>query len=464
MSLVTMKKYALFGKVLNFYRLKIYKGDTMIKNKLIRRFIKTVNLIIALIIFNNLANASNSIIFDYASFKTKDSTTTYVEIYYQFANSDLQFIKNDSNYVANVEISAVLYDITGNFVTEISVDQEIFEINYNLTTSTSERNYVIFNLYLKSGRYRLHLLLTDNNTNITTELKENIKVRSFNSNQLALSDIQIATLIEPSAQKSNFTKNGRKIISNPSRIFNSDFLYAEFYFEVYNLSVKAENQSNSFTFSYFVEDENNKIVTDFTKVIDKPGTASAINFPVSINNLHAGKYQVIIEIIDNDTKTKAINNTTFNIIRSPFDLEFADYDKVLDILKAIADRTEITKLKNVSQRNRQQAINEFWKSKDPTPDTPENEFMIEFYNRIAYANTAFPAPGIEGWRTDRGKIFIRYGLPDQISCPFTNYDWERYETWEYYRRNLKFVFIDRYGFGEYPSHWKGGNVILIDVD
>jgi len=62
---------------------------------------------------------------------------------------------------------------------------------------------------------------------------------------------------------------------------------------------------------------------------------------------------------------------------------------------------------------RDQFIETFWQRRDPTPDTIENEFKEEHYRRIAYANEKFQA-GKQGWRTDRGRIYIVFGPPDQI--------------------------------------------------
>ncbi len=58
-------------------------------------------------------------------------------------------------------------------------------------------------------------------------------------------------------------------------------------------------------------------------------------------------------------------------------------------------------------------IEQFWLRRDPTPDTAENEFKEEHYRRIAYANERF-ASGIPGWKSDRGRIYITYGPPDEI--------------------------------------------------
>jgi GWxTD domain-containing protein len=66
-----------------------------------------------------------------------------------------------------------------------------------------------------------------------------------------------------------------------------------------------------------------------------------------------------------------------------------------------------------SDAERLQFIEKFWLRRDPTPDTKENEFKEEHYRRIAYANEHF-ASSVQGWQTDRGRIYIVYGPPDEI--------------------------------------------------
>ncbi len=65
-----------------------------------------------------------------------------------------------------------------------------------------------------------------------------------------------------------------------------------------------------------------------------------------------------------------------------------------------------------TDEEREQFIEQFWLRRDPTPDTMENEFREEHYRRIAYANERF-ASGIPGWKTDRGRIYITFGPPDE---------------------------------------------------
>jgi GWxTD domain-containing protein len=84
-----------------------------------------------------------------------------------------------------------------------------------------------------------------------------------------------------------------------------------------------------------------------------------------------------------------------------------------DVRWIITDE-EVSAFKKLSNNTERDAfIEEFWRKRDPTPDTEENEYKEEHYRRIAYSNEHFAA-GIPGWKTDRGRIWIMYGKPDTI--------------------------------------------------
>lgn len=77
------------------------------------------------------------------------------------------------------------------------------------------------------------------------------------------------------------------------------------------------------------------------------------------------------------------------------------------------ERAEFEKLTN--ETDREQFVEQFWKRRDPTPDTVQNEFKEEHYRRIAFANAHFQASA-PGWKMDRGRIYIVYGPPDEIDA------------------------------------------------
>lgn len=119
-----------------------------------------------------------------------------------------------------------------------------------------------------------------------------------------------------------------------------------------------------------------------------------------------------------------------------------------------------------TDEERENFIENFWRRRDPNPDTEENEFREEYYERIAYANEHY-ASGIPGWKTDRGRIYIAWGKPDSVESHPTGGSYDRpsyegggstttypYETW-FYRHldgvgdGIEIEFVDPTGTGEY---------------
>ncbi len=104
-------------------------------------------------------------------------------------------------------------------------------------------------------------------------------------------------------------------------------------------------------------------------------------------------------------------------------------------------------------KDREAFIKEFWDKRDPIPETPENEIKEEFERRIAMANRWFKEnrPPGRGWDTQRGRILLQLGEPDnRYQTDMTNSaNIKGYERWIYYYYQLELIFIDSSGFGEY---------------
>ena len=84
-----------------------------------------------------------------------------------------------------------------------------------------------------------------------------------------------------------------------------------------------------------------------------------------------------------------------------------------DVVYIITDEEKASFKRLTTDDERYQFIESFWLRRDPSPDTIENETRDEHYRRIAYSNERF-ASGKPGWKTDRGRIYITWGPPDQI--------------------------------------------------
>lgn len=137
-----------------------------------------------------------------------------------------------------------------------------------------------------------------------------------------------------------------------------------------------------------------------------------------------------------------------------------------DVAYIITDQEKRAFRALATDEERENFIEQFWRRRDPDPDTEENEFREQYYERIAYANERFTS-GIPGWRTDRGRIYIAWGKPDSIeSYPaggsYNRPSWEGggstttypFEVW-FYRHlegigdGLEIEFVDPTGTGEY---------------
>ena len=95
-----------------------------------------------------------------------------------------------------------------------------------------------------------------------------------------------------------------------------------------------------------------------------------------------------------------------------------------DVSYIITDEEKSAFRQLSNDEERDQFIEAFWQRRDPTPDTEENEFKEEHYRRMAYANDHFAA-GIPGWKSDRGRMYIMYGAPDEIESHPSGGTYER---------------------------------------
>lgn len=137
-----------------------------------------------------------------------------------------------------------------------------------------------------------------------------------------------------------------------------------------------------------------------------------------------------------------------------------------DVVYIITDQERADFAKLTTDEQRDKFIEDFWERRNPIPGSEQNAFKEEHYRRFAYANERFAAR-IPGWKTDRGRIYIRYGVPDQIVRHFSAagsnrasdlvgvgpipYDWElwHYRYIEGVGKDVTFKFVDTCGCGQF---------------
>src|SRR5690242_5740671 len=137
-----------------------------------------------------------------------------------------------------------------------------------------------------------------------------------------------------------------------------------------------------------------------------------------------------------------------------------------DVVYIISPEERNAFLQLDTNEEREQFIEQFWLRRSSNPDLPDNDFKEEHYRRIAYANEHY-ASGIPGWKTDRGRMYIMWGPPDEIESHPTGGTYDRpmeegggststypWETWRWrylegIGENIILEFVDPSGSGEY---------------
>jgi len=135
----------------------------------------------------------------------------------------------------------------------------------------------------------------------------------------------------------------------------------------------------------------------------------------------------------------------------------AQLDTLYRPLVYIMEGNERGIYEGLSGEGKRNYLRQFWERRDPAPHTPGNEFQEQFYRLIALANRDYREGGaaeVPGWRTDRGRIFVRYGSPDEVLRRPQSGSTKPYEVWKFTRGRLrKFVFYDETGLGNYALLW-----------
>ena len=120
---------------------------------------------------------------------------------------------------------------------------------------------------------------------------------------------------------------------------------------------------------------------------------------------------VLPPILAKPQKAKTAPDEKPRTVKKELKRAYVDWIKDVDLILTEDDRLAWNKLKTDDERD--QFIQIFWRQRDPDPDTEDNEFKEQFYERVAYANEHFSS-GKPGRLSDRGRIYIKFGKPDDI--------------------------------------------------
>jgi GWxTD domain-containing protein len=380
---------------------------------------------------------------DFAAFREDVGEKFRVEVYYKILTKGLTFVKEGDKYKAAYEVQVFASNKINKERSGTSVDEHYTVDSYEETRSPSDFLINQVNLSLYSGRYKLRVRLVDQNSGSTLDDEKDLNIPSRSKDKIVFSDIEFIRQISDSTADSRLNRKGREIIPSVSRSYGDTDPILRFYFEIYGGPPTPPTYLLRSTIEHRAKDFRHQ---DTVTVVLGPTVYSAYD-SVNIEGFPSGDYFLILELLEQN-QVKAKLDRTFQIDWSFFNLLKNDYAKAIDQLKYVASSDEMKKLRQVPVDKRMQAWLEFWKSKDPTPNTQENELKDEYYRRLKYVNQNFTLPTREGWETDMGMVYMIYGPPDDVERHPFERESQAFQKWYYYKSNRVFLFVDR-GDGEY---------------
>ncbi|MBU1318745.1 MAG: GWxTD domain-containing protein [candidate division Zixibacteria bacterium] len=417
---------------------------------------------------------------DYACFKFEpNDSLTLVEFYYGLQRYQLTFASTDSNYAATAFVWIEILDEDGStldtlykkITTSVKSPAETNNRNVRLTDQIATS--------LRPGTYIASLYIEDVESHVENvalsgkygQRKVKVLVPSFNTDRLTMSGIELAYRIDllpqgvQTSEYKSIDKSQRRVIPNPSRIFVNEDSMMYFYSEAYNL-VFGRDVNKELHVTCKILDSYGATVSHFGQRRQiKPGTVAIVSSALDIHDMAEGNYALSLEVDDGENGATASATKPFQLLVGGRELSpgvpaemFTGEDAAYleRVLKYVLTSNQKATLKELSLEGKMRFFEEFWIRSDPDPSTRLNEFKVELFRRYNYSNEHYSigiANKQDGWETDRGRVYIVYGEPDEIEYYPSTSDLNPFEKWNYYslgtQGNRYFIFEDETGYGDY---------------
>lgn len=419
---------------------------------------------ITAILFASNAQCQMDFDFDYARFKY-DSASSYLEIYYVFDQSSLTRQEKDGTSFVSALLKVAIYDTSLN----TSIVNNQWRINNEIKDTLSKSLVGTLNFVVPKGNYNIHVEAKDGvDSTISKTIKDKIYIDPYSDIKKAyISDIQLASnIIKDFADKNSiFYKNTLEIIPHPNPVYGKNNPIVFYYCELYNMNKLSDSAQLNITVHSNQGQQlysKNKNIAKTSNAIVEIGTINISKYPTdsyflkiairdSSNEISTSLKKIYIYNPDIEANKTPVQDNS--VLGSEYAvLSEEECDDLFEKSKFILQSWQIKDYKNISDLDsKRKFLFELWKKLDSNPNTPENEFKNEYMQRIKESNERFSSLGRKGMKTDRGRIHILYGQPDQIDRFPNSTEMKPYEIWVYnsIEGGVYFVFGDVTGFGNY---------------
>lgn len=447
------------------------------KNWLVVSFILSLFLVVP-VFSQNVVSLKPSI--DLAQFQDK-AQRAYLEIYYAIPDAAIKYVPAGSgkDEACRLLLSLQVYRDRVLWASKVwKIEKSRPHTLPQAVPSLQQLVDVVSYLLDGRGQYRMTLHVKDlQQANRLDSVSAEIAVREFKSERVELSDVELASSIKPSsaATVKIFNKQQQEIIPNPTALFGEQASYLYYYFEVYHLNKNVTGEKYK-TFAYIqnpdneLDDSLGKITRTKKKVFD----ASVEMGQLDLSALPSGKYRLFYGLADSSAAVLASRRKEFYVynpaltpapaqavatvnLAGPLQgLNEKELNEEFAQMFFLTSKDDRNFYKNLSTAHaKREFIASLWQSASVEAALTSSAFRQQFLTRAVEAGTRYKSPLRPGWKTDRGRVFILYGPPNQIERFPSGTTSLPYEIWTY--DNLKgqggvvFIFADRTGFSNYEQ-------------
>lgn len=384
---------------------------------------------------------AEGIFFDAIPFAGTAPDSARLDLYLAVPYTALGFDRRDGRFAASYQLKV---RVTGNGRTWLdSAFVRTVETASYESTAGNRPAYEFYQhrLPLPPGSYTATAELLDIGRNRTSSESRELTISGYGNSPFALSGLMLVRKIREDA-------GGHVITPMMSETVRPEDDGYFLFFEAYNNSGM----------------EQFRIEAGYRESVDSGGNAPVFErripagrsqqwIRVSSEGMPRGIFTVVLRVSPQDAPSRSLasaeRTVRFDGSTAGVPLAEEELNERITQLRYIATQSEIDNIRAaLTLLDRQRRYSEYWARFDPTPNTTENEAMNEYFRRIDYAEIHFRSY-TAGWLTDKGRIYVIYGPPDNVSTDPFRTDSKAVETWHYYRRNIRLIFMDESGFGDF---------------
>jgi GWxTD domain-containing protein len=410
---------------------------------------------------------------DLVRFRGGDDEHTFVEVQYAFSERSITYKKETSGFDGAMDLTvlAILNDSI-QYADRWLVPHTIADTSL----LTRDMNLVgVYGFQLRDGDYTIRVIGRDRHDPLRRDsLTLRVPLRGYKPVKPMLSDIELAASIRPGKKGGLFYKNTLDVVPNVTSTYTEDQL-VYYYAEAYNLNIA--NDTSEYTVRTKVYDAVGKEIMSRERAKKRVAESSVLIDQFPVNSIRTGSYTLAMALLDTGHQVMNTQARRFFVINQLLGIDSsllvssttvpmaqymsmdeAELDREFDWTRFEAmdsEKDQYAKLGKMKDKGteaeakarleaKRKYISDFWRKR---PLGVREEYLA----RVAYANANFRQMSREGYRTDRGRVHIMYGMPDDFERHPNETETRPYEIWNYnnIQGGVYFVFVQRNTAGDY---------------